>query len=165
MKVIEFLLLPASFCYGFIMMIRNLLFDMGILAHERFEVPVISIGNLSMGGTGKTPHIEYLIRLLSGGYRVSTLSRGYGRESEGFILATQESDVKTIGDEPLQYIRKFSGIKVAVDEKRVHGIHKLLEKFPDLDIILLDDAYQHRYVKPGLSILLTDYHQLYKEDF
>jgi len=147
------------------MMIRNFLFDMGIMPHENFEIPVISIGNLSLGGTGKTPHIEYLIRLLKERFHVATLSRGYGRESEGFIMATKDSDVTTIGDEPLQYIRKFDGIKVAVDEKRARGIRELIEKSPDLDVVLLDDAYQHRYVKPGMSILLTDYHQMYPDDF
>ena len=165
MRFIQFLLLPVSICYGFMMMIRNLLFDMGIITHESFEIPVISIGNLSLGGTGKTPHTEYLIRLLKERYHIATLSRGYGRETDGFILATKESNVKTIGDEPLQYIRKFDGIKVAVDEKRARGIHELIEKYPDLEVILLDDAYQHRYVKPGLSILLTDYHHMYHDDF
>jgi tetraacyldisaccharide 4'-kinase len=138
---------------------------MGILTCERFEIPVISIGNLSLGGTGKTPHIEYLIRLLRERFRIATLSRGFGRETDGFILATKESDVKVIGDEPLQYVRKFDGIKVAVDEKRARGINELTGKFPDLDAVLLDDAYQHRYVKPGLSILLTDYHHMYHDDF
>lgn len=138
---------------------------MGVLTQESFEIPIISIGNLSLGGTGKTPHIEYLIRLLKERFRIATLSRGYGRKTDGFILATKETDVKTIGDEPLQYIRKFDEIKVAVDEKRARGIHELIEKSPDLDAILLDDAYQHRYVKPGLSILLTDYHHMYHDDF
>jgi tetraacyldisaccharide 4'-kinase len=165
MRIIQFILLPASLCYGLMMMIRNLFFDMGILRRESFDIPVISVGNLSMGGTGKTPHIEYLIRLLKDRFRIATLSRGYGRKSNGFIMATHESDVSAIGDEPLQYFRKFSGIKVAVDEKRKHGIHELLKKFPELNAVLLDDAYQHRYVKPGLSILLTDYHLMYPDDY
>lgn len=138
---------------------------MGILKNESFEIPVISIGNLSLGGTGKTPHIEYLIRLLMKRFHIATLSRGYGRETEGFLLATKESDVRTVGDEPLQYIRKFDGIKVAVDEQRVRGINELIERSPELDTVLLDDAYQHRYVKPGKSILLTDYHHMYPDDF
>src|ERR1039457_6971552 len=136
MKVIQFVLLPASLCYGFMMMIRNLLFDMGVLPRKSFEVPVISIGNLSLGGTGKTPHIEYLIRLLKDCCRIATLSRGYGRESKGFQLATNEADVKAIGDEPLQYFRKYNKIKVAVDEKRTHGIRELLDTFPDLNAVL-----------------------------
>jgi tetraacyldisaccharide 4'-kinase len=147
-----------------IMLLRNLFFDLGILHSEKFGLPVISVGNLSFGGTGKTPHIEYLIRLLGDEILIATLSRGYGRESSGFILASIKSNVKYIGDEPLQFVKKFPNIKVAVDEKRVRGIHKLLEKFPELGLVLLDDAFQHRYVNPGLSILLTDYHNLYTED-
>jgi tetraacyldisaccharide 4'-kinase len=165
MKFIQFISLPVSFCYGFMMMIRNLMFDMGILHSESFTVPVISIGNLSMGGTGKTPHIVYLIRLLKERYRLATLSRGYGRESKGFIMGSPDSDARTIGDEPLQYLRKYAGIKVAVDEKRARGITTLTERYPELDAILLDDAFQHRYVKPGLSILLTDYQLIYPDDF
>lgn len=147
------------------MMIRNFLFDIGILRAERFEKPVISVGNLSFGGTGKTPHIEYLIRLLQDRFFISVLSRGYKRESSGFILGSKKSNVRYVGDEPLQYIKKFEHIKVAVDENRARGIHKLLTKFPALDIVLLDDAFQHRRVKPGLSILLTNYHSMYTEDY
>ncbi|MCX6247968.1 MAG: tetraacyldisaccharide 4'-kinase [Bacteroidetes bacterium] len=164
MRFLQILLLPFSFCYGMIMLLRNLLFDFGILRSEKFPLPVISVGNLSFGGTGKTPHIEYLIRLLNDSVLTATLSRGYGRESKGFILGSRRSNVKYIGDEPMQFIKKFQNIKVAVDEKRVRGIHKLTEKFPDLGLILLDDAFQHRRVRPGISILLTDYHHLYTED-
>jgi tetraacyldisaccharide 4'-kinase len=164
MRFIQVLLTPVSILYGLIMMARNLLFDLGILPSEKFETPVISIGNLSLGGTGKTPHIEYLIRLLSGKFFLAVLSRGYRRESKGFILGSRRSNFRYIGDEPLQYIRKFESIKVAVDEKRKRGIHKLLEKFPNLDVFLLDDAFQHRWVEPGLSILLTNYHSMYTED-
>jgi tetraacyldisaccharide 4'-kinase len=146
------------------MQIRNLLFDLHVLPSRSFNKPVISVGNLTYGGTGKTPHIEYLIRLLTPKMFAATLSRGYGRESNGFILASKRSNVKYIGDEPLQFLKKFEGIKVAVDEKRSRGIQTLLEKYPDLHVILLDDAFQHRYVKPGLSILLTDYHRPYTED-
>ena len=145
-------------------MIRNLLFDIGILRSERFDKAVISIGNLSFGGTGKTPHTEYLIRLLQDRFFIAVLSRGYKRESKGFILASKKSHVRYIGDEPLQYIKKFDSIKVAVDENRSRGIHKLLTKFQNLDVVLLDDAFQHRWVKPGLSILLTNYHAMYTED-
>lgn len=128
-------------------------------------MPVISVGNLSMGGTGKTPHVEYLIRLLSDDHQVATLSRGYKRKTKGFILADDETTAKDIGDEPFQFKSKFKNIQVAVDEKRVNGIEKLEENNPNLDVILLDDAFQHRYVKPGLSILLTDFHNLYKQDY
>jgi tetraacyldisaccharide 4'-kinase len=164
MRFLQILLLPFSFCYGMIMMLRNHLFDMGILRSEKFTFPVISVGNLSFGGTGKTPHIEYLIRLVGESVLTATLSRGYGRESKGFILASRRSNVKYIGDEPLQFVRKFHNIKVAVDENRTRGIQKLKDKFPDLGLVLLDDAFQHRLVTPGLSILLTDYHHLYSED-
>jgi len=146
------------------MQVRNLLFDLHILSSKTFDKPVISVGNLTFGGTGKTPHIEYLIRLLTPAMFVATLSRGYGRKSNGFILASKRSSVKYIGDEPLQFLKKFESVKVAVDEKRSRGIRLLLEKHPGLNVILLDDAFQHRYVKPGLSVLLTDYHRLYSED-
>jgi tetraacyldisaccharide 4'-kinase len=148
-----------------IMLVRNLLFDFGILHSEKFDIPTISVGNLSAGGTGKSPHIEYLIRLIGDNETTATLSRGYSRESTGFILASKKSDVKEIGDEPLQFVGKFNDIKVAVDEKRVRGIQKLTAMFPGLQLILLDDAFQHRWVKPGLSIILTDYHQLFTEDY
>jgi len=146
------------------MQVRNLLFNIHILPSKTFDRAVISVGNLSFGGTGKTPHIEYLIRILTPGKFLATLSRGYGRKSNGFILASKRSNVKYVGDEPLQFLKKFEAVKVAVDEKRSRGVNMLLKKYPDLDVILLDDAFQHRYVKPGLSILLTDYHRLYSED-
>lgn len=164
MRFLQILLLPFSFCYGMIMLGRNLLFDLGILKSEKFDIPIISIGNLSLGGTGKTPHIEYLVRLMGTRTLTATISRGYGRESKGFILASRKSNVKYIGDEPLQFVKKFPEIKVAVDEKRARGIRRMTGKFPDLGLILLDDAFQHRWVKPGISILLTDYHHLYTED-
>ncbi len=160
----QILLYPLALCYGCLMFFRNLLFDWHILKSVQFPVPVISVGNLSMGGTGKTPHIEYLINLLKDKYFIGTLSRGYGRKSDGFIIASRRSNVKYIGDEPLQYVKKFNNIKVAVDEKRVRGIRNMLQKYPDIKVILLDDAFQHRWVQPGLSILLTDYHHLYYED-
>lgn len=140
------------------------MFDLRILPSARFEKAVISVGNLSMGGTGKTPHIEYLIRLLSPSCFLATLSRGYGRESKGFLIGSRRSKVKYIGDEPLQLIRKFDNIKVAVDENRKRGLTNLFNKYEDLDVILLDDAFQHRCVRPGLSILLTSQSRLYCED-
>ncbi|MEI7663917.1 MAG: tetraacyldisaccharide 4'-kinase [Bacteroidota bacterium] len=164
-KLLQVILYPVAWCYGLTMMIRNWLFDLHILPSKKFGIPVISIGNLTYGGTGKTPHIEYLIRLLSPSNKVATLSRGYGRKSNGFILASGQPDVKSVGDEPLQYFSKFKEVVVAVDEQRKRGIQLLLAKFPGLRAILLDDAFQHRHVKPGLSILLTDYHRLYPEDF
>jgi len=165
MQLIQIILFPLAFCYGLIMFFRNLFFDWGIIPSEKFNLPVISVGNLSCGGTGKTPQIEYLIRLLSPKYFVATLSRGYGRDSDGFIIGSKRSQAKYIGDEPLQFVKKFDGIKVAVDDKRRRGIKLLIQKYPGLDIILLDDAFQHRSVRPGLNILLTDYHDLYTEDY
>ena len=165
MRILQLLLFPVSLCYGIIMLVRNLLFDLGILHSEKSDIPTISVGNLSAGGTGKSPHIEYLIRLIGDHENTATLSRGYSRESTGFVLASKNSDVKEIGDEPLQFIRKFNNIKVAVDEKRVRGIRNLIDMFPGLRVILMDDAFQHRWVRPGLSILLTDYHHLFTEDY
>lgn len=159
------LLAPFSLIYGILTWIRNKLFDWKILASRTFEIPVISVGNLSTGGTGKTPHVEYLIKLLKKDFKIATLSRGYKRKTEGFVLAGDHSSTEDIGDEPCQFKNKFTDITVAVDEKRVRGIRELLNKVPETNLILLDDAFQHRYVKPGLSILLTDYHRLYSDDW
>jgi len=164
MQLFQYILYPFSLLYGLVMQIRNLMFDIGILPSATFSKAIISVGNLSMGGTGKTPHIEYLIRLLSPSSSVATLSRGYGRDTKGFIIGSRKSNVNHIGDEPLQLIRKFDNIKVAVDENRRRGIKNLMEKFQELDVILLDDAFQNRYVKPGISILLTSQSRLYCED-
>lgn len=165
MEILRIFLIPAALIYGLVVSIRNLLFKWEILSSESFTFPVISVGNLSVGGTGKTPHIEYLIRLLTPHYKVNTLSRGYGRRSKGFKQATALDYAATIGDEPLQYFRKFRNINVFVDERRRHGIHEILKLKDHIEVILLDDAFQHRYVKPGLSILLTDFHQLYSRDY
>jgi tetraacyldisaccharide 4'-kinase len=146
------------------MMIRNLMFDLGIFESKSVDAPVISVGNLSMGGTGKTPHVEYLVRLLKERYSTAILSRGYGRISSGFIIGSRKTNVKYIGDEPMQYIKKFDKIIVAVDEKRYRGAQLLLDKHPETDVILLDDAFQHRWIKPGLSIVISDYYHLFTED-
>ncbi len=151
--------------YSVAIAIRHLLYDIGIFKRQSFPLPVISIGNLSMGGTGKTPHTEYLIRLFREKYAVATLSRGYKRKTSGFLLADAQSKVVDIGDEPKQFFTKFSNIKVAVDEKRVRGIRRLLAMEQPPDVILLDDAFQHLSVKPGLNILLSDYHHLYTKDY
>ncbi len=153
-------LLPLSWVYGWGVRFRNLLFDMGVLKSHAFAVPVISVGNITVGGTGKTPHVEYLLQLLSRDCKVAVLSRGYKRCSKGFVLADETATARTIGDEPFQIKRKFPKAIVAVDKKRVHGINTLLENDADIDAILLDDAFQHRYVKPGVNILLVDYHRL-----
>ena len=155
-------LLPLSWLYGLGVGFRNLLFEMGILKSRSFTVPVISVGNITVGGTGKTPHVEYLIRLLKDRTKVAVLSRGYKRKSHGFVLADGSSTVNDIGDEPYQMKTKFPDITVAVDKKRTRGIDNLTsgEYVKDIDVILLDDAFQHRYVKPGINILLVDYHRL-----
>jgi len=158
------LLAPFSLLYGLVTAFRNLLYDKGLLASTQFDFPVISVGNLTVGGTGKTPHIEFLIELLQKNYNVAVLSRGYKRKTKGFLLATDKSTSQTIGDEPFQLFRKFKNITVAVDEKRVHGIQQLKNLQPDIDVVLLDDAFQHRAVNPGLKILLSDYSRLYIHD-
>lgn len=155
-------LLPFSWLYGFGVGFRNMLFEMGILKSRSYTVPVISVGNITVGGTGKTPHVEYLIRLLKDKANVAVLSRGYKRKSHGFVLADAETPMKMIGDEPYQMKQKFPDISVAVDSKRTRGIDHLIggEAGKDIDVVLLDDAFQHRYVKPGINILLVDYHRL-----
>lgn len=165
MEIIRILLLPLAIIYGLIVGLRNKLFDWRILPSEKFNLPVISVGNLSAGGTGKTPHIEYLIRLLSGSLKVSSLSRGYGRKTSGFIAAAEKDNATSIGDEPMQYFKKFAALNVFVDENRSRGIKNIINISPETGVILLDDGFQHRYVKPGLSILLTDYHKLYYNDY
>ena len=153
-------LLPLSWLYGGVVGIRNFCFDVGMLKSHAFDVPVIAVGNITVGGTGKTPHVEYLVRLLQKKFHVAVLSRGYKRKTRGYLLADQQSTVRDIGDEPMQMKQKFPGISVAVDKKRVHGIERLTADNEHLDVILLDDAFQHRYVKPGVNILLVDYHRL-----
>ena len=154
-------LLPLSWLYGLGVKFRNMLFEIGILHSESFDVPVISVGNITVGGTGKTPHVEYLIELLKDKAKVAVLSRGYKRRTRGFVIADDNATAKTIGDEPLQMKRKYGDdIMVAVDRKRCHGIRQLTSDEDGIDVILLDDAFQHRYVKPGVNILLVDYHRL-----
>jgi tetraacyldisaccharide 4'-kinase len=157
-------LLPFSLVYGLAVIIRNLLFNFRILKQTRFKIPVISVGNITAGGTGKTPHVEYLVNLLSGQFRLAVLSRGYKRKTRNFVLASDKSGVSDIGDEALQIKKKFPHVSVAVDRNRVEGIKILTETIPDLDCIILDDAYQHRYVAPGLSILLIDFNRPVFED-
>ncbi|MDI5898260.1 tetraacyldisaccharide 4'-kinase [Flavobacterium yafengii] len=165
MNLLRKLLFPFAILYGLITSIRNFLFDKGILKSYSFDLPVIAVGNLSVGGTGKTPQIEYLIRLLSDKYKIATLSRGYKRQSEGFILAQANSNAALLGDEPFQFYQKFKNIKVAVDANRKNGIEQLLSLPEKPEVILLDDAFQHRKVKAGFYILLTSYGDLYSDDF
>ncbi|MDD7129678.1 MAG: tetraacyldisaccharide 4'-kinase [Prevotella sp.] len=156
-------LLPLSFLYGMGVRFRNMLFDTGILESRSFPIPVISVGNITVGGAGKTPHVEYLIRLLCETKRVSVLSRGYKRRTKGYLLASSSSTSLELGDEPYQmYLKYGRQVHVAVSANRCEGIERLCSdpETKDTDVILLDDAFQHRYVKPGVNILLVDYHRL-----
>ena len=155
-------LLPLSWLYSIGVRFRNWLFDVGIKKSKTFSIPVIAVGNITVGGSGKTPHVEYLIRLLQDKMKIAVLSRGYKRKSKGFVLADKDTTMPDIGDEPFQMHQKFPNIYVAVDAKRTRGIELLQqeETTKDTDVILLDDAFQHRYVKPGINILLVDYHRL-----
>ncbi len=155
-------MLPLSWLYGLGVGLRNHLFDLGVLPQQEFSIPVIDVGNITVGGSGKTPHVEYLVRLLRDKMKVAVLSRGYKRKSRGYVLADADTPMHTIGDEPFQMKQKFPDIYVAVDKNRREGIQHLTDDEPtsDVDVILLDDAYQHRYVKPGINILLVDYHRL-----
>ncbi|CAN5616211.1 tetraacyldisaccharide 4'-kinase [soil metagenome] len=158
------LLYPFAVLYGLGVRTRNLLFDIGILKSKEFDLPIISVGNLSAGGTGKSPHVGYLAMLLKDKMNVVILSRGYGRVTRGFRLIQPEDTAAVAGDEPLQYKKTIENIIVAVSEDRVEGIHQLLSAPHPPDVILLDDAFQHRYVKPGLNILLTEFNNLYTDD-
>jgi tetraacyldisaccharide 4'-kinase len=159
------LLLPFSALYWLVTAIRNLLYNWGVYKSHSFSIPVVAVGNLSTGGTGKTPQTEYLIRLLGNKYRLATLSRGYGRNTKGFIIANDTASAQTIGDEPYQFYSKFSNITVAVDANRVNGINQLLAQPEKPEVILLDDAYQHRRARAGFYILLTAYGDIYPDDF
>lgn len=159
------LLLPFSWLYGIITWVRNFLYDKGILRSALFPRPIISVGNLTTGGTGKTPHIEYLIRLLKTKYKVATLSRGYGRTTKGFMITSNPSTSAMIGDEPMQYHHKFPDIIVSVGEDRVAAIHNLLKVEHTPEVILLDDAFQHRAIKPGLNVLLIEYDSVFKRNY
>lgn len=164
MRYLRKILYPLSILYGSITKARNTLYDNGVFKSTSFDFPVIVVGNLNVGGTGKSPQIEYLIRLLKDDYKVAVLSRGYKRATKGFIVADTQATAQSIGDEPLQFYTKFGAdVIVAVDADRVHGIAKLQSLY-DLDVILLDDAYQHRKVDAGLNILLTAYDNLYTDD-
>ena len=156
LKYLRLLLLPFSLIYGLVILIRNKLYDWKVLKSTKFDLPIICVGNLVVGGSGKTPTTEYLVRLLSD-YKIAILSRGYGRKTKGFILADEKATAVTIGDEPMQYHQKFPNVTVAVCEDRVKGINMLKA---DHDVVLLDDAYQHRAVEPGFAILLFEFEKL-----
>lgn len=164
MSLFRFLLFPLTLVYDFVTRIRNYFYDVGFFKSKSFDIPVIAVGNLSVGGTGKTPQIEYLIKLLQNDTKVGVLSRGYKRKTSGFVLINDAHTSQDVGDEPLQFYKKFPKIHVAVDENRVNGIQELQKKFP-LDLVLLDDAFQHRKVKASCYILLTKFQDLYSDDF
>ncbi len=165
MQFLKFLLLPVSWLYGLVISFRNFCYDKNIFRSTGFPMPVINVGNLTVGGTGKTPHIEYLIRLLKDSFRVATLSRGYGRKTQGYMLVSNPSSTTVVGDEPMQYHLKFPDITVSVGEDRVAAIENLMKLSPKPEVILMDDAYQHRAVKPGLNILLLDHDTLMKKNY
>lgn len=164
MWLLRKILFPVSLVYGMVVYVRNRLYDWGVFSSKSYKTPIICVGNLSVGGTGKTPMIELLISVLQNKYKVAVLSRGYRRKSSGFVLAAPESTVEDLGDEPFQIYSKFRDIHVAVDANRQNGI-SILEREVKPDVILLDDAFQHRKVKPGFSILLTAFDSLYKSDW
>ena len=157
MKLPPLISVPLSWLYGMVVHIRHKLFDLKILRSEEFDIPVVCIGNLTVGGTGKTPVAELLIERFSEHYRVGVLSRGYRRRTKGFVLSTPTSSARTIGDEPRQMKLKYPSVPVAVCEKRAEGIRLLRKAHPEIELIILDDAFQHRYVEPWVNILLMDY--------
>ncbi|RYD51745.1 MAG: tetraacyldisaccharide 4'-kinase [Sphingobacteriales bacterium] len=163
--LVRILLYPLALLYGAIVWLRNRLYNSGFFSSVSFSTPVIVVGNLSVGGTGKTPHVEYLIRLLKDRYQVATMSRGYKRHTQGFLLADENTNALRIGDEPMQYHLAFPDIAVSVAEERMTGIPALLQKRPDIEVVLLDDAFQHRSVKPGFAVLITDFSKPFYEDY
>ncbi len=161
----RWLLMPLSWLYAIPISIRNFCYDNNIFSSQEFDFPIITVGNITVGGTGKTPHIEYLVNLLSQNYKIAVLSRGYKRKTKGYLLAKQGFGVREIGDEPLQIFQKFPEIKVAVDGNRIRGASNLI-KNENIEVILLDDGFQHRKIKAGLSILLIDFsHPLEQDSF
>lgn len=164
LKSFRYLLYPFAFIYGGIVWLRNRLFDKNILPSSSFNFPIICVGNLAVGGTGKTPMVEYLVSMLKGRYKTATLSRGYKRKTKGFAVADQTTTAIDIGDEPMQFHQKFPDITVAVGEERLVAIPQILHQHPETQLIILDDAFQHRQVRAGLNILLTDHKNLYTRD-
>jgi tetraacyldisaccharide 4'-kinase len=165
LKSFRILLLPFAFLYGLIIKIRNWLYDKNISHSTTVALPIICVGNLSVGGTGKSPMVELLVKKLKDRFKVATLSRGYKRKTKGYILASEKTTSVDIGDEPMQFHRKFPGIPIAVGEERIVAIPQLLHDRPGTEVIILDDAFQHRAIKAGLNILLTDYGNLFTRDF
>lgn len=165
MKTLRKILFPFSLLYAAVTSLRNFLYDKGFKKSTGFNLPIIAVGNLSVGGTGKTPMVEYLIRLLSDKYNLAVLSRGYKRKSKGFYLAKDTTTIEEIGDEPFQYHSKFKSINVAVNANRVEGVQTILKALPKTNVVLLDDAFQHRKIKAGFYIMLTAYNDLFYNDW
>ncbi len=165
LKSFRYLLLPISWIYGSVIWLRNKLFDKNILKSASFNFPIICVGNLAVGGTGKTPMTEYLLRLLKEDYKLATLSRGYKRKTRGFAIADADTTALEIGDEPMQFHQKFPNVTVAVGEERLVAIPQILDERSETEVIILDDAFQHRQVRAGLNIILTDCANLYTRDF
>ena len=161
----RYLLLPFSFIYGSITAIRNLLFDYGIFKSQSYTIPIICIGNLSLGGTGKTPHTQYLLDLLKSNYKVAVLSRGYGRKNSNLQFVEITSNAFKVGDEPLQLKQNNPECLVVVEKNRNKGVKKILKDFPETEVILLDDGYQHRWIKAGFNILITPFTSPYYKDY
>lgn len=164
-RILQLIGAPFSLMYQLILRLRNFMFNIGLLKETQFDIPTISVGNLAFGGTGKTPHIEFLISLLESQFKTAVLSRGYKRKTKGYVFAGSDYNAQTIGDEPMQLKQKFPATAVAVCEDRVLGLPQLLQDAPETAVVLLDDCFQHRYLKPGLNLLLTDYNKLYTDDF
>lgn len=162
---IRFLLFPFALLYGAVVWLRNKLYDKNVLKSTSVNMPIICVGNLSVGGTGKSPMVEYLLRLLKEEVNVATLSRGYKRKTKGYVLANEHTTALEIGDEPMQFHVKFPDVVVAVGEERLEAIPQLLHDKPKTQAIILDDGFQHRAIKAGLNILLTDYSNLFTRDF
>ncbi len=164
MKLLRYLLFPFAIIYGGVTILRNWLFDKNVLKPSEFNLPIINVGNLSMGGTGKTPHVEYIIRLISNQHKIAILSRGYGRKTSDYIEAQEGHKADEIGDEPMQFKTKFPHTTVIVEKKRVKGVLNLIYDNPNTEAVILDDAFQHRAIKPGLNILLTKYSKPFFHD-
>lgn len=165
MTWLRLILFPFCLLYSLIILIRNKFFDWGVLPSVSFDLPVISVGNLSTGGTGKTPHAELIIRLLQPKYKIALVSRGYKRKTSGLVVASPGCTASQIGDEPLQFYKKFPGLLVVVHEKRRKAIEYIRENYKEINLVIMDDGYQHRYVKPGLNLLLTEYYKPFFNNF
>ena len=165
MKLLRFLLLPLSILYGWVLEVRNLLFDKHLLVSKSYEKPLIGIGNLATGGTGKSVLVDFILSHFKQKYQLATLSRGYGRKTKGYLLGTDTTTASSLGDEPFQFLQKHPEVKVAVCEKRLLGVDRLLREFPNLEGILLDDVFQHRWVQPTLQIVTTSYQNPFSRDY